>query len=1376
MDHDATRRLPFAAATPAGPGTPEGAQRPGFARIEPLEQGVLRGVIGYGTALAPGGAVDLWADDHRLMSFLPRRASPGDDEARRGPLYRFAVLLPETVRDGEVRVYVLRARETGLPLDGGQFQARVAPPAASGVAGRLVRLRGMQAEGWAIDLRRPRDSVAVEILNRGETVACGVTGWMTDIVSGEDNDPLAAVFRVPLPPVLLDGRPLELQARVVGTGAPLTGGVASTPAAINGLAVTLDAVDGRDLAGSIERDVTASAEPVRLDLWIDGLYAESITLDLGARSGQRLRFVNELPLKVRDRRFENPVLDGQAHVFALTPAGGSRVLAHGRLRTPAVTGSLPFLDRVAGFDTAALPPAIDALVKRICASSLFDASVYGRQRGKQFPDAASAALDYLAAREHWSVQTSAWLDPAFVLALKPGHEEAVSPLEWYLRQPPSADVGPNPWFSNRDCVALGRWAEAEVADAVSCFDHWLLAVRAGRLFDPLALVSLEYLAAQLGGDGPTASDTVLNWLVDWIRTPGRERDVARFSPYFDATWLEQSFLMRRNRPAGCLLSAARLGRFVDQSPHPLLQAPTGTADYFSRIRAYEIRFATAGYDDIASLAPHVDAAALARRFPTADADVGAPARSAFYRYALTAGRRGGDGLLATVSRDYVERFYPGLLAFCEARRGITDLDYLWARWLRLLRVPVNYREGAGGNPAILSARDMDDLRRFDPRVGDRVRASFVVPSYGRDDLVLRCVLSAVQSGDVNGVEFVVAEDAPHLDAGWLLAYFLPFARILRNPENLGFLKNCNAAVERTAGEIVVLVNNDVVLHRDSLEETLDVFDSRPDAGVVGGLVLNQDGSIQENGGIVWQDGSAWNYHRNVARGDEYLFNRRESDYVSGCWFAVRRSLWQEIGGFDLRYAPAYYEETAFCMACRELGWKVFVNPHAVVTHLDGATMGANVDDPGSLKSTQAVNREKFAAHWQARLLASMATAGNPSAFHCGRRDDPRFVTLIFDHYIPEPDRDAGSRTMWVVCEALAAVEDNYVVFVPANFHRTAYAVDLERQGIEVLTGVAGRQRLDALVRYAPDRIHYAFVSRTAVARQFARHLEQLRCRRTLYLHDIEALRQFRHDPSHAGHAGLVDAAVAHYVDRYRGLFDGFDHILSLSDEETRLLAPWYASRLVDAFPYEFVEATAAPPEAEVKDILFVGSYNHPPNREAIGFFLAAVWPTVRQARPRACLHLCGSGFERSSGLAGDGVVLHGAVTDGTLAYLYRSSRVAVAPLLSGAGMKGKVVEAWAHGRLCVGTDLAWQGIALPSALGLLSGTPGDFAERLIAVYDAWDRLPSQSLREVFDAEIRGRGIRQVVDGLAREAHLLASSGHDGRLRPAASACVKPGGM
>lgn len=144
-----------------------------------------------------------------------------------------------------------------------------------------------------------------------------------------------------------------------------------------------------------------------------------------------------------------------------------------------------------------------------------------------------------------------------------------------------------------------------------------------------------------------------------------------------------------------------------------------------------------------------------------------------------------------------------------------------------------------------------------------------------------------------------------------------------------------------------------------------------------------------------------------------------------------------------------------------------------------------------------------------------------------------------------------------------------------------------------------------------------------------------------------------------------------------------------------------------------------------RDLWFVGGFQHPPNVDAVRWFVAEVWPQVRAELPDARFHVVGSKMPESMrALAGDGVEIHGHVAD--LSPFLDGCRVSVAPLRYGAGVKGKVNQAMAHGQPVVATPMAVEGMHLVDGEEVLvADTPAAFAAAVVRLYRdeaLWDRL------------------------------------------------------
>ncbi len=244
------------------------------------------------------------------------------------------------------------------------------------------------------------------------------------------------------------------------------------------------------------------------------------------------------------------------------------------------------------------------------------------------------------------------------------------------------------------------------------------------------------------------------------------------------------------------------------------------------------------------------------------------------------------------------------------------------------------------------------------------RVAAVVVDFHAESALARCV----DSIELNGVQqIVVVENGT--PGSTLAALTGRGVRVVEPGLNLGYGRGVNRGVASVKGHELVLVSNpDVVVHHGAVEAMVTAMDAQPRVAIVGPQIRRPDTSVYPSHRVfpnfwlaglhallapIWPSNPATRRYR--SRHDD-----GSVDWVSGACFMVRRSAFEEVGGFDERYFM-FAEDMTLCWDVRQRGWSVAAVDDAVVTHVEGL-------------SRQRATRSMVWAHHRSALRFEVHTA------------------------------------------------------------------------------------------------------------------------------------------------------------------------------------------------------------------------------------------------------------------------------------------------------------------------------------------------------------------------------------------------------------------
>jgi GT2 family glycosyltransferase len=665
-------------------------------------------------------------------------------------------------------------------------------------------------------------------------------------------------------------------------------------------------------------------------------------------------------------------------------------------------------------------------------------------------------------------------------------------------------------------------------------------------------------------------------------------------------------------------------------------------------------------------------------------------------------------------------------------RSPEDLDQQVTLTLRVLNQLLNARSALNDDRPLLSDPHLQDLLQ-EAEVSDWTRellakvedefapihfesvdnplVSIVIPVYNKFRTTYNCLKSISENPSRASFEIIIVDDCSRdetLFAGFVVSGAV---QVIRNTKNQGFVRSCNGGAASARGKYLFFLNNDTLVRPNWLDELVATFENVPNVGIVGSKLFFENGSLQEVGGIIWRLGDGWNWGRQADSNDPRFSYLRDCDYVSGAALMLERNIFEQLEGFDNYYAPAYYEDADLCFRVRAIGKRVVVQPASEIVHLEGISAGTDVRGSG-MKRYQLINHRKFFERWKEKLSTHRFNGEQPEL------EAERIVrrrAYFIDDTALTPEQDAGSNA--ALQHILALMRLGYkVTFLPADnmAQLNPHTANLQKLGVECLYAPYfwSVEEVFRKARVKPDLVYlHRFVNASKYANLVRQHFPG--CFTVFNVADLHFLRQQREMAVEGTLVGGPRVSEEAELSVMRQV----DSVIVHSSAEENILRQKAPDLRVHTVSWAVSPRPCATPFMNRAGYAFVGGYGHRPNVDAAIYLARDIAPLVKEVNSDVVGFLVGSKPPMElSNLEGENLKILGFVPD--LTALLHRLRCTVAPLRYGAGLKGKVLESFAHGLPCVMSDIAAEGLNLPTRLEwLVAKTPEEFARKIIDIHE-----------------------------------------------------------
>lgn len=574
--------------------------------------------------------------------------------------------------------------------------------------------------------------------------------------------------------------------------------------------------------------------------------------------------------------------------------------------------------------------------------------------------------------------------------------------------------------------------------------------------------------------------------------------------------------------------------------------------------------------------------------------------------------------------------------------------------------------------------------------------------------------------------------------------------LINNEEINGLTQAINHSIEKAKGKFIYLLDSHALVQENYLSTLVEVFNTKENVGAVGSKMISADNNIASAGSLVFKDSEIVELGKSEAIDTPQFNFVRKVDFCAGSLLFSKINKTGDLNLLNQIFSSSHFAEADLCLKLKKgENLDIYYQPLSEVTCFNNSFKTATNND-----------KVDFANHWNSYFTDRKYVKSEKINYITYKT--PNF--LFLEENMPKPDQDSGSRRFMEILKILQR-NGHHIVLAVKHFDEandSNYITYFQNAGIEVCRDYVNAQ--NKIVKVTDQVVNaLAYVEVIWIFRPlgfdywYSLINGKINGQKIIYdMVDLHYLRMEREN-------NYIDVVTKERVQEisffrekeYSGM-NISDAVISISDEEkntvsengvkkNKIFTVSNIHKPVDNVPLGF---------SEREGLLFIGGYNHLPNIDAVKFLHDQILPLVWAKNDKIKIFILGPDFPADLKEKFHSERFQILGYQETVDFWFENSRVFVAPLRYGAGVKGKIGQALEFKLPVITTGIGAEGMSLEDQkTALISDeNPQNFADKILELYDnesLWQTLHENSLLPLskFSIETQEQNIKKMLQYL-----------------------------